>query len=90
MLKLPSKEKNMISMLCSIWGDFSDWITNAWTDTTFYIVVSILAICGLLFLSVFVKKSYNYNKDDKIKWGQLVLAILFIAEVVVLCVAKFA
>ncbi len=89
MLKCLGKEKIMISMLCNIWLDFCDWVSNDWTDLTFYIVVSILAICGLLSLSVFVKKSYNYNKDDKIKWGQLVLAILLIGIVVVLCVAKF-
>ena len=48
-----------MSMLCNLWTDFQDWISHDWSDVTFYIVISILTILGLLALSTFVKGSYN-------------------------------
>ena len=79
-----------MSMLCNLWTDFQDWISHDWSDVTFYVVISILAIIGLLALSSFVKRSYNNNKDGKIKWLKLVGSIILLAIVAVLCVAKFA
>lgn len=77
-----------MSMLCNLWTDFQDWISHGWSDVTFYIVISILTILGLLALSTFVKGSYN--KEGKVKWLKLVGSIICLAVVTVLCVAKFA
>ncbi len=77
-----------MSMLCNLWTDFQDWISHDWSDVTFYIVISILTILGLLALSTFVKGSYN--KEGKIKWLKLIGSIICLAVVAVLCVAKFA
>ena len=71
-----------MSMLCNLWTDFQHWISNDWTDVTFYIVMSIFAIIGLLALA--------YDKGGKIKWLKLIASIIFLAIVAVLCVAKFA
>ena len=77
-----------MSMLCNLWTDFQHWISNDWTDVTFYIVMSIFAIIGLLALVSFIKGSYD--KGGKIKWLKLIASIIFLAIVAVLCVAKFA
>ena len=77
-----------MSMLCNLWTDFQHWISNDWTDVTFYIVMSIFAIIGLLALVSFVKGSYN--KDGKIKWLKLIGSVVCLAIVGVLCAAKFA
>ena len=77
-----------MSMLCSLWTDFQDWISHDWSDVTFYVVMSILAIIGLLALGSFVKGSYN--KEGKVKWLKLVGSVICLAIVAVLCVAKFA
>lgn len=62
-----------MSMLCSFWDDVVNWVSN-WSQTTFIIVVCIFAICGLMGLLSFFKKSIN--KDKKPKWGVLVVSIL--------------
>ena len=77
-----------MSMLCNLWTDFQDWISHDWSDVTFYIVISILTILGLLALSTFVKGSYN--KEGKIKGLKRVGSVICLAVVAVLCVAKFA
>lgn len=76
-------------MLCNVWNDFSNWVVG-WGDIAFWVVVSIFAVMGLLAMVNFVKLSYNYNKDDKIKWGVLIFALVMFACVGVLCGAKFA
>ena len=77
-----------MSMLCNLWTDFQDWISHDWSDVTFYVVMSILAIIGLLALGSFVKGSYN--KEGKVKWLKLVGSVICLAIVAVLCVAKVA
>ena len=79
----------MSGMLCDVWQDFSMWVIG-WGDIAFYVVVSIFVVIVLLALVSFIKKSYNYAKDDKIKWGLLIFAIVMFAIVAVLCIAKFA
>ena len=79
-----------MGMLLNVWTDFTDWISNDWSDTTFFFIMSVFLVLGLMALLTFIKKSYNNNKSDKIKWSMLVLSILMFAIVAVLCVAKFA
>ena len=74
-------------MLCDVWQDFCSWIVG-WGDIAFYVVVSVFAVIGLLAMVSFVKKSYA--KEDKIKWGTLILTVIMFAIVAVLCIAKFA
>lgn len=77
-----------MGVLCNVWTDFQDWISHDWSDTLFYVILSIFAICALLLLSTFVKSSYN--KEGKVRWLKLVGSVLLFAVVAVLCVAKFA
>ena len=79
----------MSSMLCDVWQDFSNWVVG-WGDIAFWVVVSIFAVIGLCAMVNFVKKSYNYAKDERIKWGVLIFAIVMSAIVTVVCIAKFA
>ena len=67
----------MMSMLCNVWQDFSNWIRLGWSDVTFGLVISIFALCGVLSLLTFFKKSFD--KGKKPKWGMLVLAIIMFA-----------
>ncbi|MBP3619588.1 MAG: hypothetical protein J6J24_02890 [Clostridia bacterium] len=77
----------MFSMLCNIWDDFRLWISDTWSTTTFALVVSILSICGLLLFLKFFKASYN--KGGKIKWFDLVLALLVFGLVAIIFIARF-
>lgn len=78
----------MISMLLSLWDDFRNWVTVDWNDTTFAIVISVLGVCGLLCFVSFVKG--NFNKGKKIKWGQLVLALVLFVILGVISYARYA
>lgn len=66
----------MSSMLCNLWDDMTNWVSN-WSQVSFIIVVSVFALCGLLGLLSFFKKSIN--KDKKPKWGVLIVSILCFA-----------
>ena len=76
----------MSGMLCDVWQDFCFWVVG-WGDIAFWVVVSIFTVIGLLALVSFIKKSYD--KDGKVTWGVLIMAIIVFAIVAVLCVAKF-
>lgn len=78
----------MFSMLCSMWDDFSMWVTNQWTQTTFVIVVCIVGVLGLFALLSFFKGSFD--KGKKPKWGTLILSIILFALLAVLSAARFA
>ena len=77
----------MISMLCNIWDDFSLWVSKSWSTTTFALVVSIMGILGLMAFLKFFKASYN--KGGKIKWLDLVLALVIFGLMAVIFIAKF-
>lgn len=76
-----------MSLLLDAWGDFCNWISTDWSDTTFYIVMAVMMAIGLLTLVTFIKSSYG--KDGKIRWMQLIFAIIFLGLTTVLCIAKF-
>lgn len=78
----------MFSMLCSMWDDFSMWVTNEWTQTTYIIIVCVFAVLGLLSLLSFFKGSFD--KGKKPKWGILILSIILFALLAVVCAARFA
>lgn len=78
----------MFSMLCSLWDDFSMWITNQWSQTTYIIVVCVLGVLGLMALLSFFKGSFD--KGKKPKWGTLILSIILFAILAVICFARFA
>lgn len=75
-------------LLLNIWNDFSSWVTNGWSDVTFWLVVGLCSIVALLGMVSFVKKSYG--KDGKIKWSTLIWSIILFAIVAVVCVARYA
>ena len=77
----------MISMLCSLWDDFSMWVTDVWSSMTYAIVVGIFGVLGLMALLSFFKKSWD--KGKKPKWGQLFLAILMFGLVALISIARF-
>mgnify|MGYP001624776368 len=78
----------MFSMLCSLWDDFSMWVTNQWSQTTYIIVVCVLGVLGLMALLSFFKGSFD--KGKKPKWGTLILSIILFAILAVICFARFA
>lgn len=78
----------MFSMLCSLWDDFSMWVTNQWSQTTYIIVVCVLGVLGLMALLSFFKTSFD--KGKKPKWGTLILSIILFAILAVICFARFA
>lgn len=78
----------MFSMLCSLWDDFSMWVTNQWSQTTYIIVVCVLGVLGLMALLSFFKGSFD--KGKKPKWGILIFSIILFAILAVICFARFA
>ena len=78
----------MFSMLCSLWDDFSMWVTNEWSQTTYVIIVCVFGVLGLLSLLSFFKGSFD--KGKKPRWGTLILSIILFALLAVVCVARFA
>ena len=63
-----------MAMLCAnVWDSLTKWVSS-WSQTTFIIIVCVFAICGLLGILSFFKKSIN--KEKKPKWGVLIVAIL--------------
>lgn len=79
------KERNMMSMLCNIWNDFSAWVFS-WSQLTYIFVVCIFAILGLFGLLAFFKKSVN--KDKRPKWGMLIISIIMFALLAVVVAAR--
>lgn len=80
----------MVSMLCSLWDDFSLWVTNGWSNLTFIFVVGFLGLFGLMGLLSFLKGP-KYNKDKKpFKWGVLILSLLMFGLMAVVLAARFA
>ncbi len=77
----------MFSMLCSLWDNFTMWVSNGWSQTTYIIVVCVFGLCGLLALLSFFKKSFD--KGKKPKWGMLILSLIMFALLAVVCVARF-
>ena len=78
----------MLSMLCSMWDDFSNWVTNSWSDATFIIVVVIFGVLGLMALVSFFKKSFD--KGKKPKWLTLILAIILLVLMGVVIYARYS
>lgn len=78
----------MVSMLCSLWDDFSKWVTVSWTQTTYIIVVCVFGLLGLMALLSFFKGSFD--KGKKVKWGKLILALLLFGLLAVVSAARFA
>ena len=76
-----------MSMMLGLWNDFSNWITNTWSDVTFLIVVSIFGILGLLALLSFFKG--NFDKGKKVKWLKLVFALVMFGLLTLLCCVKY-
>ncbi len=78
----------MFSMLCSLWDDFSMWVTDQWSQTTYLLVACAFGILGLMALLSFFKNSFN--KGQKPKWGTLILSIVLFALLAVVSAARFA
>ena len=79
----------MVSMLCSLWDDFSKWVSVDWSNTTYIIVVCVLGILGVMGLLSFLKGP-KYNKDKKpFKWGTLVLSLLLFGILAIISCARF-
>ncbi len=74
-------------LLATLWNNFSNWVTEEWSQTTFILVVTILGVLGLWALLTFFKGSIN--KDKKPKWGTLVVSIVMFVLLAILCSAKF-
>lgn len=76
----------MISMMCNLWDNFSMWVSDKWSTTTFALVVSIFGLLGLMALLSFFKKSFDKGKRPK--WGTLILSLLMFALMAVVFAAK--
>lgn len=74
-------------MLCSMWDDFSNWVTNTWSDATFIIVVVIFGVLGLMTLVSFLKGSFDKGKRPK--WLTLILSIILLVLMGVLIYARY-
>ena len=77
----------MLSMLCSMWDDFSNWVTNTWSDATFIIVVVIFGVLGQMTLVSFLKGSFDKGKRPK--WLTLILSIILLVLMGVLIYARY-
>lgn len=77
----------MISTLCNVWNDFSMWVSNEWSQMTFYIVISILCVLGLFGFLSFFKKSWDKGKRPK--WGLLIVSALMFGLMALLFFARF-
>ncbi len=78
----------MISMMCGVWQDFKNWVTIEWSQTTFIIVICVLAVCGLFMFLSFFKKSFDKGKRPK--WFQLILSLILFGMMAVVFSARFA
>lgn len=78
----------MFSLLCNIWVDFRNWVTNDWTQTTFLIVMCILGVLGLLSFLAFFKQSFDKGKTPK--WWKLIVALLLFGVIALLSWARYA
>ncbi len=72
-----------------LWLKICEWVMS-WPQTVFVLVTIAAIALGLLCIMGFVKDSYTAKKDKKLKWGKLVLFILFAIIVVLVCCARFA
>lgn len=77
----------MKSTLLNLWDRFSLWVSVEWNLTTYIIVSSFLGVGALLLLLSFLKG--NFNKGKKIKWANLILAILLLGVLAVVSMARF-
>ena len=77
----------MKSTLLNLWDRFSLWVSVEWNMTTYIIVVSVLGVGALLLLLSFLKG--NFNKGKKIKWVNLVLALLMLGALALISYARF-
>lgn len=77
----------MKSTLLNLWDRFSLWVSVEWNLTTYIIVASVLGVGAMLLLSNFLKG--NFNKGKKIKWANLVLAILMLGCLALISFARF-
>ena len=77
----------MKSTLLNLWDRFSLWVSVEWNLTTYIIVASVLGVGAMLLLLNFLKG--NFNKGKKIKWANLVLAILMLGCVALISFARF-
>ena len=77
----------MMSMICNIWDDFSLWVTS-WADLTYILVMCAFSIVALVSILGFLKGN-KFNRDKKpFKWASLVLALVMLAIILVLGLAK--
>lgn len=75
-------------MLCSLWDNFSKWVSVDWTKTTYAIVLTVLGIAGIIsFLSFF--KANTKDSGKLTKWSSLLFSIICFALVALLVAAKF-
>lgn len=75
-------------MMCSVWDNFSRWVSLEWTQTTYAIVLTVFAVAGILgFLSFF--KANKKDQEKIAKWGMLLVPIVCFAIVAILVAAKF-
>ena len=86
-LKFWSKGVSMKSTLLNLWDRFSLWVSVEWNMTTYIIVASVLGVGALLLLLSFLKG--NFNKGKKIKWANLILALLMLGALALISYARF-
>ncbi len=80
----------MLSTMCNIWDDFSNWVTLEWHPVVFILVVSVLALFGSFAFVSFIKGP-KYNKDKKpFKWGTLIFGFLLFGIMAIIVCAKYA
>lgn len=77
----------MKSTLLNLWDRFSLWVSVEWNMTTYIIVASVLGVGALLLLLSFLKG--NFNKGKKIKWANLILALLMLGALALISYARF-
>ncbi len=78
----------MMSTICDVWGDFKNWVTTGWNQTTFIIVICVLGVCGLFMLLSFFKNSFNKGKRPK--WFALILSLILFGLMALIFSARFA
>ena len=76
----------MNSMILSLWTKFRQWVSVTWTQTTFYIVLSVLFVCAMLVFVGFFKQA---SKGKKIPWGTLVIVLILLGIMALLSAVRF-
>ena len=75
----------MNALLLGFWETIKHFVTIDLTQTTFILLVGMLA-----FLGFFKAATKSANNSKPIKWGSLILAIIMFGLVALLCSLRFA